>query len=229
MGNNIPEINERWNKPVNRIGISTIILCIIATFIPSIYLNIVYDAWLGWGAVGSAFSICIIYFGINWFVEPLSFYPVLGNAGTYLSWLAGSVAQQRVPASIMAKDTLKVTDGTQEAEIVSIAAIVGSIIVNVVVLTITAIVGSYIISILPQVVLQSITRYILPGLFGAMLAMFGCNAPLLTIPLFSVMVIINAFSGAGFIKLPSWSIPLIAIVGAISYSRFLYKKGKIGN
>lgn len=90
-------VKERWEKPVNRIGTLTIVLCILATFVPGLYLIIRYDAWLGWAAFRGALLLGVVYFGVNWIVEPLAYYPALGNAGTYLSWLAGSVAQQRIP------------------------------------------------------------------------------------------------------------------------------------
>ena len=224
----ILSVKDRWDKPVNRIGVFTIILCIIATFIPSLYLNIRYGAWAGWDALKSAFAICVIYFGINWFIEPVSYYPALGNAGSYLSWLAGSCAQQRIPAAITAKTALGVEDGSQEAEIVSVTAICGSIVINVIVLTLTAILGSLVLKILPAAVTSALTTYLLPGMFGALLAMFGCSAPLLTIPVFIVMVAINVCVSNGLIGLPSWSVPLIAIVGTICYARLLYKKGKLG-
>ena len=224
----VPSIQDRWLKPANRMGAFTIIMCIIATFLPSIYLNIRYDAFIGWPGVGGAMVLILAVFGVNWFVEPLSYYPMLGNAGSYMSWLAGSVAQQRVPASVVARDAMGVKNGTQESEVVSVIAIAGSIITNLVVLAFTCFVGTAIINALPAVVLNCIAYYILPAMFGALLAMFGSKYPLLTIPAFIAMIILNILVAKKIIAIPAVFIVLIAIAGTIIYARVLYKMKKIG-
>lgn len=221
-------IQERWLRPVNRFGTVSILLCIIATFLPSLYLNWRYDAFIGWNAVGAAFTMIIAVFGVNWFIEPVTYYPMLGNAGTYMSWLAGSCAQQRVPAAVVAKDAMEVKEGTQEAEVVSVVAIAGSIVTNIVVLTLTCFIGTWIISILPAVVLNGIATYLLPAMFGAMLAMFGSSQPILTIPTFVIMIALNALSNAKIISIKAYILIIISIVGCICYARVLYKLGIIG-
>lgn len=220
-------VKERWLKPVNRMGTITILLCIAASFLPSIYLNVKYDAFIGWGAVGQALTLVIAVFGVNWFVEPISFYPVLGNAGSYMGWLAGSVAQQRAPAAIVARDAMEVEPGTQEAEVVSVVAVAGSIVSNIIVLTITCFVGTAIISVLPEFILSGIASYVLPAMFGAMLAMFGAQEPLLTVPTFGLMIILNYLIKFGILAIPTAVMVLIAIVVTVLYARVLYKKGKI--
>jgi len=223
----IPSIQDRWIRPANRMGTITIILCIIATFLPSLYLNIRYDAFIGWGGVGGAMVLILAIFGVNWFVEPISYYPMLGNAGTYMGWLAGSVAQQRLPASVVAREAMGVTPGSQESEVVSVTAIAGSILVNLLVLTLTCFVGTAIIKALPQIVLNCIAYYILPAMFGALLAMFGSKYPLLTIPAFIFMILFNVLAAKGFISIPTTFMVLVAIIGTIIYARILYKMKKI--
>lgn len=221
-------IKERWLKPVNRTGTITVLLCIFATFLPAIYLNVTYDAFIGWGAVGQAFLLILAVFGVNWFLEPISYYPVLGNAGSYMSWLAGSVAQQRVPAAVVAKNAMEVEDNTQEAEVVAVVAIAGSVVCNIAVLTLTCFVGTAIIALLPQVILTGIASYVLPAMFGAMLAMFGSQEPLLTIPAFVLMIVLNflfkKFVTGTLSMALSPVLVLFAIVVTVLYARLLYKK-----
>ncbi|MDL2258935.1 hypothetical protein LJC42_07285 [Eubacteriales bacterium OttesenSCG-928-K08] len=223
-------IKERWLRPVNRMGTITILLCILVTFLPSIYLNIRYDAFIGWDSVFPALLLVVVVFGVNWFVEPISFYPVLGNAGSYMGWLAGSVAQQRAPAAIVAREAMEVEQGSQEAEVVSVVAVAGSIVSNLIVLTVTCFVGTAIINVLPEAILSGIAAYVLPAMFGAMLAMFGAKEPLLTIPVFAVMIGLHYLSK--FITLPiptlmSTLLVLVSLAFSILYARALYKKGRI--
>lgn len=79
------------------------------------------------------------------------------------------------------------------------AAICGSIVTNLVVLTLTAIFGTLILNAMPAAVSNALSNYILPGMFGAMLAMFGCSAPILTIPVFAVLIVVNVLADKGFL------------------------------
>ena len=66
-------------------GQFAMILCIIANFIPGIYL------WLFHGIVPSLpdlFQLWLLAagaFGVSWVVQPLAYYSAIGTAGSYLS------------------------------------------------------------------------------------------------------------------------------------------------
>lgn len=51
------------------------------------------------GYIG-AISI-ISSFGVLWFVEPISYYPVVGQIGTYMAFLSGNISNMRVPCASM--------------------------------------------------------------------------------------------------------------------------------
>ena len=42
-------------------------------FLPGIYVCVNYDVWPGWTAWKNTLMVCLVYFGINWFIEPLSY------------------------------------------------------------------------------------------------------------------------------------------------------------
>lgn len=218
-------VKQRWEKPVIRLGIWTNIVGILLMFIPGIYLSLTYDAFPGFDAIKGAFLVCIVYFGINWFIEPLSYYPATGTVGTYMGWLGGSITSAKIPAVAAAKDILKIEDGTQEAEVVTVYSMYGATISNAIVLTLIAIFGTLILSILPESVRSALSNYIMPALFGSMLAMFGCELPLLTVPIFVLMIVLNILVGNGTLGIPSALLPLISVVISIAYARLLYKKG----
>lgn len=225
------DIHERWEKPAIRLGIWSTLAGIVLMFLPGIYLALRYDTWLGFGAFGKAFLICLIYFGINWFLEPVLYFPPLGMVGTYMSWLSGSITSAKIPAAVVARSELGVADDSQEAEVVTVYALYGATLSNAAVLTLIAVLGSVLLRILPEVVRQALATYVMPSLFGTLLAMFGCEMPLLTFPVFGVMILIHILVAAGFVPIPApiftAILPIFAVVGTVWYARFLYKKGKI--
>lgn len=218
-------VKQRWEKPTIRLGIWTNIVGILLMLLPGLYVTIRYDAWAGWAAFQRSFAMGLVYFGVNWFIEPLSYYPSVGTVGTYMSWLGGSMTSSKIPASAAAKDLLGVEDGTQEAEVVSVYAIYGATISNAVILTLIAIFGVIILRILPEGVRSALSTFVMPSLFGAMLAMFGCSLPVLTIPMLIIMVVIYVLIGAGILTIGTTWLPLFSVVLSIAMARVMYKKG----
>lgn len=69
------------------------------------------------GYIG-AISI-ISSFGVLWFVEPISYYPAVGQIGTYMAFLSGNISNMRVPCASMAQVSAEVEPGTHEGSIIA--------------------------------------------------------------------------------------------------------------
>jgi len=102
-------------------------------------------------------------------VQPVSFFPLIGTSGSYIAWLAGSVADLRTPASTMAQRSVDVETGTLEGDLVSTIAISTSVFVSVAIITIFTFLGSTLLPLLPAPVKASF-NYILPAVFAAVYA-----------------------------------------------------------
>ena len=82
-----------------RIGQFTIIAGLIANFVPALYLAGVVGVMPQVTDLLQIYAVALSAFGISWIVQPLSFYPMLGVGGSYISWVCGNVADIRVPAA----------------------------------------------------------------------------------------------------------------------------------
>ena len=227
--NTVPRtaVLPQWDRSVHRLGITTLIIAMALSFGPFLYLYIKYGVRPSFGVLMTAWANVAVAYGAMYIIEPLSYFPSLGTSGSYMGWLAGSVSQMRVTSSVVAKEITGVEDGTQEAEVVSTAAIAGSIVINIVVLTVGAIAGYQILALLPPVVQDALNEFIVPSIFGAVLAMVGASRLLLTIPVFLVLLVVNYGTSAGWLPIPSWAVLVVAVFGTILYARVLYKKGKL--
>ena len=220
------DLHVNWNRSVNSLGRFTLIVSIILCFVPFVYLVTVYDAMPPMDAIIIGTIGVWSVFGIVYFVEPLSFFPTLGTAGTYMSFLAGTIGQMRVPAARVAKDVAGVEDGTHEAELVAICGIAGSIYLSVGMVTLTAVAGTFILAILPETILTAISNYVLAAIFGAVLAMFAKGRLNVAIPAF-------AFALAFNLIITNFPVPvivtrfnmLINVIAAIVIARIMYSKG----
>ena len=190
---NAQEFRTRWIKA----GQFAMILCIIANFIPGIYL------WLFHGIVPSLpdlFQLWLLAagaFGVSWVVQPLAYYSAIGTAGSYLSWVVGSVVDIRLPAVNMAQEIAKVEPGTEEGEVISMLGVSVSVFVSVSMVTIFTLAGTMLIPLLPAFITGSF-NYILPALFGAVyinLAKKNMKMGLGTLAVALIVLYINNFVG----------------------------------
>lgn len=151
----------KWGRLTNIIGA-------VFLFIPCIVLSIMGHHPL-WGAVGVALVIRVSSLCVGWFAEPISYYPSLGAAGTYMGCLCGSMSNMRLPASLVAQEAAGVKNGSEEGVCISTIGVAVSVVVNLVLLTLTVVCGTQVINALPEEI-KSLLNYLLPALFGSLLA-----------------------------------------------------------
>ena len=156
---------EQFNAKLVRIGTITILAGIVANFTPAIYVYLRYGIAPSIGTIGQMWVLLAASMGVGWFVQPLSFFPILGTSGTYIAWLAGNVADIRTPASIMAQKSADVEAGTIEGDMISTLGIATSVFVSVSIITFFTFVGASIIPHFPEFVKDSF-KFILPTVFA---------------------------------------------------------------
>ena len=152
-------------------------------------------------------------------VEPISYFPILGTPGTYMSFLSGNIGNMRVPCSSIAQEVIGTVPGTKKAELVSTLGIAGSIITNLVVVTIAAFGGAALMSIFPPIVIEAFT-YVSPAIFGAMFGMYWLKS--LKIGTFSLIIVgIMIFGLSQY--LPVFVILIVAVFASIAFALFTNK------
>lgn len=161
---------QSYIKGIHKIGTIVMVLLLILTFIPGIYICIFHDAFPGIGPILGAFLALAAAEGWAWFVEPAMYFPMLGVTGTYMSYVAGNISNMRIPAATAAQNAVGTKVGTLESEIAGTMGIISSIVVNFVVLFIVIFFGDILIKILPEIIQQSF-NYALPAVYGTVVAM----------------------------------------------------------
>lgn len=225
MSTNKETFNALWNGPVIRTGVITLSLAIVMSFLPNTYLYIKYGAIPPLGAALEAWGMIAMMFGAFYVVEPVSYYPILGMSGTYMSFLSGNISNVRVPCSAIAQDTVGVETGSPEAEIISTLGIAGSIVTNLVFVSLAALLGAEFLKLMPDFVVAAFKTYTVPAVFGATLGQFFVKFPFIGV----IALAISAFFffGAPLIGLAvltkPWIVLIFAIFGTMGITRMLYK------
>ena len=81
-------------------------------------------------------------YGVSWVVQPISYFPILGTAGSYIGWLAGSVGDIRLPAASMAQKVTGVEAGTHEGDVIGTIGTACSVFVSAGMITLFIFIGS---------------------------------------------------------------------------------------
>lgn len=184
------EYDKVFLPTAHKWGISTCLLAVFLCMLPPLYLSFVKGYFPGWGNVIAGLVLIASTSGVYWFVEPISYFPILGISGTYMSFLAGNIANQRLPCAAAAQNAVKAEPGSKKAEMAGILGIAASIIVNIVTLALLVVAGTLIVARMPPSMKASF-KYVLAGVFGAMFIQFALKGPIYAVFALPVGIALN--------------------------------------
>jgi len=101
-----------------------------------VIICVAYDCWPGFTPVlKGLLGVAPIFWTVG-AIEVVTFTPMLGTAGSYLSFVTGNVTSLKVPSALNAMESAKVKPGTEEGEVYSTIAIATSSIVTTVIIAV---------------------------------------------------------------------------------------------
>jgi hypothetical protein len=181
-------------------GRLTLWLLIVMSLMPPLYFSFVLGFHPGWGAIIGGLIGYAAFVGIMWFLEPITYYPVLGKSGTYIAFLTGNIANMCLPCSAAAQESIGAEPGSKKAEIAGTLGIAVASLTNIVVIITVVLGGSYILTIIPQPV-QDALQFILPAIFGGVLGQFALKKPLYGLVAFVIGMAVLFSPVFGLIKI----------------------------
>jgi hypothetical protein len=202
----------------HRIGLITSLLHVGIFFLPPIYLMVFYGLPADWGRIMQGAAATWSTSMPFWFIEPVSYFLVLGTCGTYISFLAGNIANFRLPVSAVAQEVAQVKEGSHESEIISALAIaVTQMMITVSALTGAIFVGA-VVGLLPVPVVAAFD-WLLPSIWGAIVAQFGLRNWRYAAVAVTASVVVIVYSG-----LPGWSHIPILVVAMVALALFTHER-----
>lgn len=208
-----------FRKVITHIGLVFITFCLIVNYVPAFYVSTVTGVFPTAGELVQLWLAAAAAFGIGYFVQPISFYPIIGLAGTFIVWICGNVGEVRVPAAAMAQKVTDCEPGSPKAEIMSCLGICGSVFVSVSLITFFALAGSVVLPMMPAAVMKGF-KFILPSVLGAVYAnLCGTNLVLGLISLVACLAGKIIFPKIG---VPGGALMLVNILCVIGIARIYY-------
>ena len=185
---------------------------------------LIFKASPDWQGVGlGLLATAPMYWAVG-AVEVMTFIPMLGAGGSYLSFVTGNISNLKLPCAINALENAGVDSKSEEGEIISTIAIAVSSIVTIVIIAIGVLLIVPLSPVLESPVLKPAFDQMLPALFGALgVALISKNWKLAIAPVL-LMLVLFVFVPALDAGMVGIMVP-VGVVFTIGFSRILYKKG----
>jgi hypothetical protein len=157
-------------------------------------------------------------------VETITFIPMLGAGGSYLSFVTGNISNLKLPCALNALEQANVKANSEEGEVVSTIAIAVSSIVTTLIIILGVVLIVPLTPVLNNPVLDPAFAQMIPALFGGLGVVFvSRNWKLAVAPVILMLIL--------FIAVPALNADTVGIMVPVSVvftliiSRIMYKKG----
>ena len=192
-------------------------------FLFPIGVGLIYQAMPDWhGFLMGIIATAPMYWAVA-VVETVTYVPMLGAGGSYLSFVTGNISNLKLPVALNALEQAEVNINSEEGEIVSTIAIAVSSIVTTLIIILGVVLITPLTPVLNAPVLAPAFAQILPALFGGLGVVFiSKNWKIAVAPVLLMLVL--------FISVPALNAGTVGImvpVGVLftlGVSRILYKK-----
>ena len=181
------------------------------------------DAAPDWKGVGlGLLGTAPMYWAVG-IVEVITFIPMLGAGGSYLSFVTGNISNLKLPCAINALENAGADPKSEEGEIISTIAIAVSSIVTTLIVALGVLLIVPLSPILESPVLTPAFDQMLPALFGALgVALISKNWKIAIAPII-LMLILFIFVPALDAGMVGIMVP-VGVIFTILTSRIMYKK-----
>ena len=211
---NVYSWGNKWN-----------IFVMIALLSFPILIAVLFNAGPNWqGLLKGLIATAPMYWAVG-VVEVITYIPMLGAGGSYLSFVTGNISNLKLPCALGALEQAGVKADSEEGEVVSTIAIAVSSIVTTVIIIIGVILIIPLQPILQHPALQPAFAQILPALFGGLGVVFVSRNIKIAVAPIILMLALFIFSPLG-----SGEVGIMVPVGVLFtllVSRIMYKKGML--
>ena len=188
----------------------------------AIFFNVMPD----WAALLSGLIATAPLYWVVGVIETITFVPMLGAGGSYLSFVTGNISNLKMPCALNALEQNGVSANSEEGEVISTIAIATSSIVTTIIIIIGVICIVPLTPILEAPVLEPAFQQILPALFGGLGVAFVSKNWKIAVAPIALMLVLFIFIPALNEGTVGIMVPVSALF-TIAVARIMYKRGAL--
>lgn len=193
-------------------------------FLFPVLLCIIFQVLPNWGGLLQGLIATLPMYWAIGVIEVITYVPMLGAGGSYLSFVTGNISNLKLPCALSAMEKCNVKAGTEEGDIISTISIAVSSITTTIIVFLGVLLLIPLTPVLQNPVLDPAFAQMLPALFGGLGVVFISKSWKIAIAPIALMLIL-------FISIPALNEGTVGIMVPVSaiftliISRIMYKKG----
>ena len=179
-----------------------------------------------WAALGAGLIATAPLYWVVGVIETITFVPMLGAGGSYLSFVTGNISNLKLPCALNALEQNEVSANSEEGEVISTIAIATSSIVTTLIIILGVVCIVPLSPVLEAPILEPAFQQILPALFGGLgVAFVSKNWKIAVAPILLMLVL--------FIFIPDLNEGTVGIMVPVSalftmaVARIMYRRGVV--
>ena len=188
-----------------------------------IAVSIIFNAPPDWAALVQGLIGTAPLYWVVGVIETITFVPMLGAGGSYLSFVTGNISNLKLPCALNALEQNNVSANSEEGEVISTIAIAVSSIVTTIIIVIGVICIVPLTPILEAPVLEPAFAQILPALFGGLGVAFVSKNWKIAVAPIALMLVLFIFVPALNEGTVGIMVPVSALF-TMAVARIMYKK-----
>ncbi|GAA3710545.1 hypothetical protein GCM10022377_25180 [Zhihengliuella alba] len=161
---------QAFERTTSRWGRLTMLAGLILSLAGPLYVALFMDVGVTVGHIVTAYTAVAATFLVFAVVEPVTYFPILGQAAMYQAFMIGNISNKLLPAAICAQSRIDARPGTRQGDLAAVMGICGAALVHLTSLLIfVGVFGTWLLSAIPEPVIEVARIYILPAIVGAVL------------------------------------------------------------
>lgn len=163
-------MNSKYFDKVHTWGAVWNYAALAVMFVMPLGISIAFNAWPSLSVIGKVLLTLVPLYWVTAIIEVVTYVPMLGAGGTYLSFVTGNISNLKLPCGLNAMENAKVRANTEEGEVITTIAIAVSSLTTTVIIAVGVLAFA---PILPRItaegsVFKAAFNNVLPALFGAL-------------------------------------------------------------
>ncbi|MDR2869728.1 MAG: hypothetical protein LBV04_04690 [Deferribacteraceae bacterium] len=218
MNDNNTELSRQqdhaFTERINFLGRYTSIIALLGMFSIPVMVSIFYDIEVNFGGMFAVGVGLIAMFAPMAIVENISYYPVMGAGGVYLSCISGNIMNMKLPCALSGMKIAGVEPGSAGGDVISIICVaVSSLVTTFILFFGMLVVGEFLAPLLSHPVLKPAFDNIMPALMGAVAVPFFIRSPKLAATPLVVSIVLALIMGPTVVqRYQSYILPCIMIL-----------------
>ena len=163
-------MNSKYFDKVHTWGAVWNYAALAVMFVMPFGISIAFNAWPSLSVIGKVLLTLVPLYWVTAIIEVVTYVPMLGAGGTYLSFVTGNISNLKLPCGLNAMENAKVRANTEDGEVITTIAIAVSSLTTTVIIAVGVLAFA---PILPRItaegsVFKAAFNNVLPALFGAL-------------------------------------------------------------